>query len=92
MRQRDLFDDGTQDELFDEERPEVVYRADPEKVREELLQLLDQARKASSLPWTPEKLRYHQLVFPQMSRWLPEEEAAQLCFEFEAEVKRLLAA
>jgi hypothetical protein len=30
--------------------------------------------------------------FPQMSNWLPPEEKAQLCFEFEMEVKRLEAA
>ena len=48
--------------------------------------------KATSLPWSREKLRYHQTVFPQMGRWLPEEEAAQLRFAFDAELKRLLAA
>lgn len=33
--------------------------------------------------------RYNKVVFPQMSRWLPEEEAAQLCFEFSREIERI---
>jgi hypothetical protein len=92
MRQPDLFDPDPQLDLLDEERPPLVYRADPEKVRLELTALLARAKAASSLPWSQEDLRYHQTVFPQMSRWLPEEEAAQLCFEFAREVERLLAA
>jgi hypothetical protein len=92
MRQPDLFDPDPQAELFDENRPPVLYRADPEKVRRELTALLDQARSAQKMPWPRDELRYHQTVFPQMSRWLPEQEAAQLCFEFARELERLLAA
>ncbi len=92
MRQPDLFDNDPQAVLFDEERAPVVYRADPDKVRLELHSLLERARAASIMPWSQEDLRYHQTVFPQMSRWLPETEAAQLCFEFTKEIERLLAA
>ena len=92
MRQPDLFDTDPQLDLLAEERPPLVYRADPDKVRLELTALLARAKAASSLPWSREDLRYHQTVFPQMSRWLPEAEAAQLCFEFAREVERLLAA
>ena len=92
MRQPDLFDPDPHSDLFDENRPPVTYRADPEKVRLELKALLEKAKAASSLPWSREDLRYHQTVFPQMSRWLPDEEAAQLCLEFDQELKRLLAA
>lgn len=91
MRQPDLFDSDPQTDLFDD-RPETKYVADPAKVRLKLLAVLEQAKSADTMPWTRDKLRYHQTVFPQMSRWLPPEEAAQLCFEFEAQVKRLLAA
>ena len=91
MRQPDLFDQQDH-EAVDENRPEKLYYADPEKVRRELLLVLEQARAAQTMPWTQEKLRFHRKVFPQMSRWLPEDEAAQLCFEFEEQVKRLLAA
>jgi hypothetical protein len=31
-------------------------------------------------------------IFPRMAGWLPEEEAAQLKFEFDAEMTRLKAA
>lgn len=89
MRQPDLFD--TQTELF-ADRPEATYAADPEKVRLKLLAVLEQAKAADTMPWTRDKLRYHQTVFPQMSRWLAPEEAAQLCLEFETELKRLQAA
>jgi hypothetical protein len=92
MRQPDLFNPDPQGNLFDEQRAPVVYRADAEKVRRQLLEVLAQVEKATSLPWSQEKLRYHQTVFPQMSQWLPEEEAAQLRFAFDAEIKRLLAA
>ena len=92
MRQPDLIDPDPQEGLFDEDRPPILYRADPDKVRAELLTILAQARAASVVPWRHDMQRYYQTVFPQMSRWLPEAEAAQLCFEFETELKRLLAA
>jgi len=34
----------------------------------------------------------YKTIFPQMTNWLPEEEARQLCFEFEREIARLEAA
>ena len=92
MRQPDLFDPDPQEDLFDEDRPRILYRADPDKVRAELLMILAQARAASAIPWPRDIQGYYQTVFPQMSRWLPEAEAAQLCFEFETELKRLLTA
>lgn len=92
MRQPDLFDTDPQDDLFDEDRPEMKVSADPDKVRAQLLAVLAQAKAASTMPWTAEKLGFWKLVFPQMSNWLPPEEKAQLCFEFETEVKRLEAA
>lgn len=92
MKQGDLFGGEEQSDLFGEPAEPVVGRADPDKVRAELLLVLAQVRAAKTLPWPAARLRYHQTVFPQMSRWLPADEAAQLCFEFEAEVRRLLAA
>lgn len=93
MRQPNLFDSSPEDDdLFGEERPPLQYRADPEKVRAELLAILARAKGAATMLWSHEDLRYHQTVFPQMSRWLPEDEAAQMCFEFNEELKRLKAA
>jgi hypothetical protein len=57
-----------------------------------LLDILAQARAAKSLPWSPREVLYYQTVFPQMTNWLPDEEAAQLRFEFQSELARLEAA
>jgi hypothetical protein len=63
---------------------------DPEEVRAELLQILETARGArDAAPWDRRTHRFHAVVFPQMARWLPEEEAQQLCFEFAIELKRI---
>ena len=92
LKQRDLFELDAQPALFPEEAAPVLYRADPDKVRVKLQRILAEARAAATMPWSAERLGYHQPVFPQMSRWLPGEEAAQLCFEFETEIRRLIAA
>jgi hypothetical protein len=47
---------------------------------------------AQKLPWEPKTVLLYRTIFPQMTNWLPEEEGAQLRFEFEAEIKRLEAA
>jgi hypothetical protein len=52
-----------------------------------LLEEICGAREGS--PWPHETTRLNRVIFPQMSKWLPEEEHAQLCFAFEAEWKRL---
>lgn len=89
--QLDLF--GTdQPALFDEEAAPVVYRADPDRIRGRIALLLAEARAAERMPWNGEELRNRVYVLQQMSRFLPEEEAAQLTFEFEQEVQRLKAA
>ncbi|HEY5203020.1 MAG TPA: hypothetical protein VIJ63_00265 [Roseiarcus sp.] len=86
--------------LFGESQPELpgvessaaVYRADPDEVRVELLQVLAQARAAGSFPWDARRTLYWRTVFPQMTNWLPDEEGAQLRFAFETEIRRLEAA
>jgi hypothetical protein len=91
-RQRDLFLDDEQADLFDEDVPTPVYRADPDKVRQELHQILAEARAAQGMPWDANRVLLYRTIFPQMTNSLPEEEAAQLRFEFEAELVRLEAA
>jgi len=44
------------------------------------------------MPWDERTLGLHQTVFPQMTNWLPDDEARQLRLEFEIEVVRLKAA
>jgi hypothetical protein len=72
--------------------PVPAYRPDPEKVRSRLHKILAEARAARKLPWEPTTVSLYQTIFPQMTRWLPEDEGAQLRFEFEAELERLKAA
>lgn len=74
---------------LEDTRPDPTY-VDPESVRQELKAILAAAKAAKDAPpWDLRTHRYHQVVFPQMSRWLPEDEAAQLCFEFAAEIERI---
>jgi hypothetical protein len=89
--QLDLFGES-QPELPGVERTAAVYRADPDEVRAELFRVLAQACAAKSLPWDPRRTLYWRTVFPQMTNWLPDEEAAQLRFEFATEIQRLEAA
>jgi hypothetical protein len=90
--QPDLFGTETQDDLFDEDATPVAYRADPDKVRARLHRILAEARAAQKLPWEPTRVSLYRTIFPQMVNWLPEDEGAQLQFEFESELARLKAA
>jgi hypothetical protein len=88
--QPDLFLQDDPD-LF-EDQPAPVYRADPDEVRADLNRILTQARAAAAMPWPAKTVRLYQTIFPQMARWLPDDEAAQLCLAFESEMARLNAA
>ncbi|HMK78865.1 MAG TPA: hypothetical protein VK438_04415 [Xanthobacteraceae bacterium] len=90
-RQRDLFHDEEQSELFDE-APTPEFHPDPDAVRAQLQRILAEARAAKTLPWEPNKAALYQTIFPQMTRCLPEDEGAQLRFAFESELLRLKAA
>jgi len=90
-QQLSLFGDD-QPELFAEDAPPRQYRGDPDRVRARLLRILAEARAAATMPWNSDDLGYYQTIFPQMTNWLPEDEAAQLRFAFEAELERLGAA
>jgi hypothetical protein len=72
--------------------PVPAYRPDPEKVRSRLHKILAEARAAQKLPWEPTTVSLYRTIFPQMTNWLPEDEGAQLRFEFETELLRLEAA
>lgn len=80
-----------QSDLFGAD-PVPAYRPDPEKVRSRLHKILAEARAAQKLPWEPTTVSLYRTIFPQMTQWLPEDEGAQLRFEFEAELERLKAA
>ena len=82
-----------QQDLFGNE-PEIApnYEPDPAKVRVELYDILAKAKAAPVVPWKSAEQNFYRLVFPQMTNWLPADEARQLRFEFEAELERLMAA
>jgi hypothetical protein len=83
--QGSLFGDGD-DRL---QAPVQRYLPDPEKVRQRLRALIETARSAERMPWPERDARMWQTVFPNMANWLPDEEAAQLRFEFAQEMDRL---
>lgn len=87
--QPDLF--GTQGDMFGPP-PKQSYAPSPEKVRAEVNKVLDKARIAKEMPWTAKEVAFWKTVFPQMTRWLPEAEAAQLRNAFKEEMHRLEAA
>lgn len=79
-----------QQELFPYEPK--VETVDPAEVRAELMEILELARNARDIaPWDRRTHRYHQVVFPQMTNWLPDDEAQQLRFEFARELERIEA-
>jgi hypothetical protein len=90
--QQDLFETEAQAELFEPDAAPPKYRPDPDQVRARLQRILAEARAAKMLPWDRDKLLVYRTIFPHMAGWLPEEEAAQLRFEFDTEMARLKAA
>ncbi len=61
----------------------------PSEARRRLLGMLAEARAADRLPWSERETETLEILFPQMAGWLPEDESAQLRFEFAAEIERL---
>ena len=70
----------------------VNYAPQPGDVRAKLHLVLAQARAAPATPWRDKDREFYRLVFPQMTNWLPDDEARQLRFAFETELARLEAA
>ncbi len=66
--------------------------ADPDKVRAQLRRILAEARAAETAPWGRGRTSLYRTIVPQMTLWLPDDEAAQWRFEFETEMARLDAA
>lgn len=89
--QPDLFGSKQLGLGLEDTRPDPT-KIDPAEVRAELLEILAAARAARDVaPWDRRTHRYHQVVFPQMANWLPDDEANQLRFEFAKELKRIEA-
>ncbi len=65
---------------------------EPQAIRLRLHSLIDKARSSDTMPWSERDARMWQIVFPNMAKWLPEDEAEQLTFEFAKELARLAQA
>jgi len=88
-RQGDLF---RNDNDASEERETPTWYPDPDEIRAELHKILAEARAATTIPWDAHRASLYRLIFPQMTNGPPEDEGAQLRFEFETELERLKAA
>jgi hypothetical protein len=77
---------GTEDRM---QAPQKSSVPNPEIVRLRLKALLEKARSANKMPWSEKDARMWQIVFPNMAKWLPTDEADQFRFEFEQEMERL---
>ncbi|MGO9744361.1 MAG: hypothetical protein ACLPN5_23140 [Roseiarcus sp.] len=89
--QLDLFGDNPPERPSAEAKPRAP-QVDPDKVRGELLAVLAKVRAAKTIPWDARREQYWRVVFPQMTNWLPDDEAQRLRAEFAAEMQRLDAA
>lgn len=66
------------------------YEPDRQEVRQELNDILAAAKAAlNHAPWDEPTFKYHKTVFPQMAKWLPDDEAAQLVMAFRQEIARI---
>ena len=90
--QQDLFGAEAPAELFDPDAAPPAYRPDPDQVRARLHRIRPKHARRRSFLGIRTRLLVYRTIFPQMAGWLPEEEAAQLKFEFDAELVRLKAA
>ena len=92
----DLFGHSNgQASLFGKGRMQAPQREttpDPQVIRLRLRALLEKARTSERMPWQERDAHMWQTVFPNMAKWLPQDEAEQLCFEFAQEMKRLALA
>ncbi|MCP9221491.1 hypothetical protein MKP08_01850 [Erythrobacter sp. LQ02-29] len=75
---------------FAEEKAEESWLPHPDEVREDAQAILASARAVTAQNlWDQRTYRYNKVVFPQMTRWLPDDERDQLCFEFFRELERI---
>ncbi len=73
-----------------EKTPPQSFEPDPDEIRQELHEILEEARGASDAsPWDERTFKYHKVVFPQMANWLPADERDQLRFEFAQQIERI---
>lgn len=91
---REMSEEGTNSDQLGFDLGDAPERAsewpNPDEVREDALAMLASARAVSAdALWDRRTYRYNKVVFPQMTRWLPDDEREQLCFEFFKELERI---
>ena len=78
--------------LFGEGRMAPLIQAsapDPESIRCRLGRLLETLRTSQTMPLSDRDVRMWQTVVPNMTRWLPDDEAAAVRLAFASEMERL---
>jgi hypothetical protein len=80
-----------QADLFGAEA-QPAYRPSPERVRARLHRILTELRGTQSFPTGSGRPSLYRTIFPQLTLFLPDEEAAQLRLEFESEMSRIQTA
>ena len=93
-RQGDMFGFSlSQGQLFDEPvPPPPPPKWTQETIRARMIELIDIARNAETMPFDADEQRSHTAMFPYMAEWLPKEDGDQLLLQFETEMERLLKA
>ena len=92
MNRSDTSNGHEQGDLFGG-APVQAHRPEPERVRRRIDRILAELRAEESLQdWPCGRVSFFRMVFPKLTCWLPEDEAARLVSEFEAEMARLEAA
>ncbi len=92
IQQTDLFrKEAEQVDLFSAsaEPKRTSSQVTQEEVRAKMLLMLEQARTATQMPWDERTARVKEVIFPQMAKWLPNDEANQLMLEFKQAFERL---
>jgi hypothetical protein len=87
--------DGSQDitpSMTAPRQGDLFRKDDASEERETPTWYPDPDRAAKSMPWDDDRTALYRTIFPQMTGCLPEEEGAQLRFDFETELARLEAA
>ena len=81
-----------QSDLFSGVPVEPQWQPDPDKIRRRLERILAEMRSASAMPWDFSRRSLYLKIFPDMAHYLKDDEAAQYCLAFDAELERLKAA
>lgn len=71
--------------------PQHASSPDPENVRRRLKKLVETVRAADAMPWSERDARMWRTVVPNMTKWLPQDEGAEIREIFEREMRRLEA-